>query len=161
MFLFPIRFGALILLAACTASEFADDATKERPGLAFRLAEPERADGLVEAVVPNDGSTIFLHPDDVLTDKDVTSVTFGRDENGGVDATVQIEGTAAKRLAAATKAHINRRMAILLDGKVITAVVIRSEISDQARITGRFSNAELLRMFSALVLHSSSTEQVK
>ena len=161
MFQSPIRFGAMILFALCSASIFADDGTKERPGIAFRLAESERADGLAEAVVPNDGPTVFLHSENVLTDKDVTSVTFGRDENGGVDITIQIEAAAAKRLAAATKAHLGKRLAILLDGKVITAPVVRSEISDQARITGRFSNAELMRMFSALVLHSSSPEQVK
>jgi len=102
MFQSPIRFGAMILFALCSASIFADDGTKERPGIAFRLAESERADGLAEAVVPNDGPTVFLHSENVLTDKDVTSVTFGRDENGGVDITIQIEAAAAKRLAAAT-----------------------------------------------------------
>jgi preprotein translocase subunit SecD len=161
VFQLPIRIGAMILFAACSVSIFADDATKEQPGIAFRLAEPERADGLTEAVVPNDGPTVFLHSENVLTDRDVTSVTFGRDENGRVDVTLQIEAAAAKRLAAATKAHLGKRIAILLDGRVITAPIIRSEISDQARITGRFSNAELIRMFSALVLHSSNPEQIK
>lgn len=161
MFQCPIRIGAMLVFVVCSASIVAYDATTEKPGISFRLAELERSDDLTEAVVPNDGPTIFLHRENVLTDKEVTSVTFGRDENGGVDVTIQIEAAAAKRLAAATKAHLGKRMAILLDGKVITAPVVRSEISDQARITGRFSNAELMRMFSALVLHSSSTEQAK
>lgn len=161
MFQSSVRFGVMILLALCSESICADDATKERPGIAFRLADTERADGLTEAVVPNDGRRVFLHQENLLTDKDVTSVTFGRDESGGVDVTIQLKAAAAKKLAAATKSHLGRPIAILLDGKVITAPVVRAEISDRVRITGRFTNAELMRMFSALVLHSAGTEQVR
>ncbi len=161
MFQFHIRFALMMLLVVSSQSLFGKDAPKDRQGVAFRLAETERADGLTEAVVPNDGGTIFLHIENVLTDKDVTSVNFGRDESGSVAVTIQIEAAAATRLAQATKAHIGKPIAILLDGKVITAPVIRSEISVTARISGKFSNAELTRMFSALVLHSESTEPVK
>jgi preprotein translocase subunit SecD len=144
----------MILLALCSQSLVADDATKERQGLTFRLAESERADGLLETVVTKDGRTIFLHTENVLTDQDVSSVTFGRDETGSVAVTLQIEAAAAKRLAAATKSHVGKPMAILLNGKAISAPVVRSEISATAVISGSFSDAELMRMFSALVLHS-------
>lgn len=161
MFQSPIRLGVMILLALCSESLVANDATpKERPGLSFRLAEPERVDGLTKAVIP-DGPTVYLHKESVLTDKDVTSVTFGRDESGRVEVTVQIEASAAKRLAEATKSHVGKPMAVLLDGKMITAPVVRSEVATSARITGKFSNAELTRMFSALVLHSEPPEQPK
>jgi preprotein translocase subunit SecD len=116
---------------------------------------------LTKAVAPGDGKTVFLHAKSVLTDKDVTSVSFARDESGLVKVTLQIEAEAAKRLAAATKSHIGKPLAILLDDKVITAPVVRSEISASAQISGNFSDADLLRMFSALVLHSESSAKEK
>lgn len=156
-----IRFGVTMVFALCSTTLVAAETTKERPGVAFRLAESERADGLTEAVVPPGRSKVYLHSNNILTDEDVSSVTFGRDENGGVSITIQIEEAGAKRLAEATRSHNGKPMAILLDGKVITAPVIRSEFSSTARITGNFSNAELARLFSALVLHSDGAERDK
>jgi preprotein translocase subunit SecD len=161
MFQFHVRLAAVLLLTAWATSLPADDAAKDRPGIAFRLAELENAADLTKAVAPGDGKTVFLHAKSVLTDKDVTSVSFARDESGLVNVTLQIEAEAAKRLAAATKSHIGKPLAILLDDKVITAPVVRSEISASAQISGNFSDADLLRMFSALVLHSESSAKEK
>ncbi len=155
----PRHFAAALLFLLCATSLFAEDAPGKRPELAFRLAESERAEELIEAAAPNDGPTLFLHAENVLTGKDVTSVTFERNDHGEVDVTIQIESAAAKRLAAVTKANMGKRLAILLDGKVITAPIIRAEISSQAQMTGRFSNEELLQIFAALVLQSQVSKK--
>jgi preprotein translocase subunit SecD len=49
---------------------------------------------------------------------------------------------AAKRFSAYTGANIGQRLAIVLDGKVLSAPRIDAQISDQGRITGSFTQQE-------------------
>ncbi len=49
---------------------------------------------------------------------------------------------AGKRFAVATRDNIGKKMAILLDGKVISAPVIQSQIHDRGEITGSFTVQE-------------------
>src|SRR5438093_10811102 len=49
--------------------------------------------------------------------------------------------------AAITKENINKRLAIVLDGQVVSAPVIRSEISEgKAQITGSFTEEEARKL---------------
>jgi preprotein translocase subunit SecD len=51
---------------------------------------------------------------------------------------------AAKRFAAYTGSHINQRLAIVLDGKVLSAPTIQNQINDQGRITGAPSQQDAM-----------------
>jgi preprotein translocase subunit SecD len=46
----------------------------------------------------------------------------------------------------ATATHVGRPVAILIDGAVVMAPVVRSPINDTAVITGHFTQAEAERM---------------
>ncbi len=48
---------------------------------------------------------------------------------------------AAKRFASYTGSHVGQRLAIVLDGKVLSAPTIQNQINDQGRITGAPSSA--------------------
>jgi preprotein translocase subunit SecD len=52
----------------------------------------------------------------------------------------------AERMRQATANHLGRPVAILIDGKVVTAPVVRSLISDAAMITGDYSREEAERI---------------
>jgi hypothetical protein len=70
-------------------------------------------------------------------------------ERPGVDVTVwvsQFLPSGAQRIRQATAAHIGRPVAILIDGRVVMAPVVRSPIRDSAMITGRFTQAEAERI---------------
>jgi preprotein translocase subunit SecD len=56
----------------------------------------------------------------------------------------------AERFAQITGNNINRRLAIVFDGKVISAPVIKSRISGIGVITGDFSEEEVARIVKAL-----------
>jgi SecD/SecF fusion protein len=56
----------------------------------------------------------------------------------------------ALRLGSLTEANINRQMAVLLDNKVYTAPTLQGRISDRGRITGSYSEAELVYLIKTL-----------
>jgi len=60
--------------------------------------------------------------------------------------------------AAITKENLNKRLAIVLDGQVVSAPVVRSEISEgKAQITGAFTEEEA-RKLAAKINEAISNE---
>ena len=57
----------------------------------------------------------------------------------------------AEKMRAATASNIGKPMAILLDGQVVMAPVVRSPIGGSAVITGKFTKAEAERMAERIV----------
>ncbi len=90
----------------------------------------------------------------VITGRDLRSARVGRDENAApeVDFTIKSEG--AQRFGRYTEANVGNYMAVVLDNKIYTVAQIQSRITDQGRITGRFT-AERARDL-ALVLKSGA-----
>ena len=65
------------------------------------------------------------------------------DESGRPSVTFRFDSAGAKRFGETTQANVNRPFAIVLDGKVVSAPVIREPIlGGSGQITGRFSVAE-------------------
>ncbi len=61
---------------------------------------------------------------------------------GGVQIEVTLTEAGAKRFAEITGANIGKRLAMIFDGKLLSAPTIQSVIQDKAVITGRFTAAE-------------------
>lgn len=117
--------------------------------LEVRLAEAEPAPGLVEAMV--DGSTrrVYLRPGSLVTGADVTSARVA-DAGGTYSVNVTFSTDASNRLAEATRIHLGRPVAILLDGRVLSAPTLRSIIRGSAVITGDFTRARAERIAAGL-----------
>jgi TonB family protein len=64
----------------------------------------------------------------------VKIIDTGNSQLGSVAVT--FESAAASRLASATAAHVGKPLAILLDGRVVSALTLRGAIGDSATITG-------------------------
>src|SRR5579875_934006 len=73
---------------------------------------------------------------------------------GSWDTNFVLSQDAAKHFSAYTGSHIGQRLAIVLDGKVLSAPTINGQISDQGRITGSFTQQEASDL--ALNLRSGS-----
>jgi SecD/SecF fusion protein len=54
-------------------------------------------------------------------------------------------------MARASGSHVGRPLAILIDGEVVMAPVIRSAIGASALISGRFTRAEAERIVAGVV----------
>ncbi len=80
----------------------------------------------------------------------LTGVRQGQDSNGFPALNFNLNERGAARLGAITGPNIGRPMAVLLDGKIITAPTLQGLLSNQGQITGRFSNAELSYMIRSM-----------
>ena len=65
-----------------------------------------------------------------------------------IDNTVELVFTreGQKKLAVLSKQQLNKPVAIIVDGEVVAAPVVRSRLRDKAVISGQFSRAELEKL---------------
>jgi preprotein translocase subunit SecD len=115
-----------------------------------RLAEDRPIPGLVVGHVADSGGVIYLHPEIVVSNKDIAQSWVVRDGPDRFGVSVQFLQGGAERMKQATATHVGRPIAILIDGAVVMAPVVRSAISDSAVITGNFTQAEAERIADGL-----------
>lgn len=76
---------------------------------------------------------------------------------GGSDASrynigIEFNATGAEKMRQATLTHEGRPIALLLDGEVVMAPVIRSPIARSAVISGDYSKAEAERIVNGIAV---------
>jgi preprotein translocase subunit SecD len=132
--------GAWLMPAAGAVSQTANPAAT---AFEIRLAETAPASGLVEAAVPDSNQKVYLHGESIVTAADVvratvvpgiTSVNF--------NVAVTFNGAGAAKMAKATAAHLNKPVAILINGRVVAAPMVRAQIAEQAVISGDFDKSQ-------------------
>jgi len=111
-----------------------------------RLAEDRPIPGLVVAQGADSGRVIYLHPEIVVNNDDIAQSWVLQDGPDRFGVSVQFLPAGAERMRQATATHVGRPMAILIDGAVVMAPVVRSPISDSAVISGNFTQAEAERI---------------
>lgn len=121
-----------------------------KPKIEFKRAETKNADGLTEAVVPGSREKIYLHRKADATSEDIAEARVGVDAsfNPAIDILFTKEG--ARKMEALTEKHRDKPLAILIDGKVVSAPVIRDTVSARAQITGRFTKDEVEKLVKAI-----------
>ncbi len=62
----------------------------------------------------------------------------------------ELDDRGAELFAAFTKANINNALAIVVDGKVVSAPILKTALGKQGMITGRFSEQEVKALVNAL-----------
>ncbi|HET9269659.1 MAG TPA: protein translocase subunit SecD, partial [Vicinamibacterales bacterium] len=90
----------------------------------------------------------------VVTGRDLRNARPTLDENNLPAIGFSLNSEGARKFGAATEANIGRQLAIVLDGRVTTAPVIQSRISDEGRISGSFTQQEA--QDQSLVLRSGA-----
>ena len=109
----------------------------------LRLAESEPAPGLREAQIAGSERVVYLHSEVVVTNGDIVETGLIPGKNPSrFDVRVELNQAAAERMRKATSAHIGRPAAILIDGQVITAPIVRAPISTSAVISGDYTRPE-------------------
>ena len=119
----PLEVGALAQVAAASRME-------------IRLAESAFTPGLREVVVAGTNERIYLHPTTLATWSDITTARIVEWGTPRLGVAVAFNSSTAARMANATAAHLGRPVAIILDGRVVAAPIVRAPISDSAVITG-------------------------
>jgi preprotein translocase subunit SecD len=90
------------------------------------------------------GETVYYLLDEstALAGADLEDARVGRDERSMPAVNFSFNRFGARRFAELTGKNIGERLAIVLDGKVMSAPVIQSRISGNGQITGRFTLQE-------------------
>jgi preprotein translocase subunit SecD len=116
-----------------------------------RLAEDRPATGLREVKLSGPDRSIYLHDEVIVTNSDiaVARVVPGR-RPSEFNVALEFNSSGAEKMRAATANHIGKPIAVLLDGQVVMAPVLRTLISASARITGNFTRTQAERIVKGI-----------
>jgi hypothetical protein len=110
--------------------------------VAIRVVDDAKKPGSQRFEAP-DGSVLWLEPDSPLTGPMFASASTAVDEGGRPAVKFSLTPDGASRFAALTRENVGRRLAIVINGKVVWAPRIRDEIGGgKGLISGRFTVAE-------------------
>jgi hypothetical protein len=116
-----------------------------------RLAETAPGPGLREAKVSGSERVIYLYEEVVVSNGDIDRAEMlpGRD---GLQFVIGVhftpEGT--RKMRTASQGHIGKPVAILIDGEVVMAPLLRSAIGDSAEINGNYTRDQAERIVNGL-----------
>jgi preprotein translocase subunit SecD len=119
-----------------------------------RLAEDQPAAGLREARVSGSSGSdrsVYIHQDVIVTNSDIaqSSVVAGALPSR-FSIAVQFNAAGTEKMRQATANHVGKPVAILLDGQVVSAPVLRSAISTSAVISGEYTKANAQRIVDGI-----------
>lgn len=118
----------------------------------LRLAEVNPADGLREFVIPDAGRKIYLHQETVVSNSDIARARVIPGDAASIfSVSVTFNADGAAKILRASQNHIGRPLAILIDGEVVIAPVVRSPITTSARISGNYTKAEAERIVAGIL----------
>lgn len=137
--------SAVLLSSAVRADE-------EKPSLEFRIADTVQHAGWKKTTVRGSDDEIFVSDQVVLSGSQIEQVSFAKGPQGAPLIGMQLTQAGGQALEKATAENLNRKVAILLNGTVISAPTIRDRISRNVQITGDFDRADLLSFFHVIVL---------
>lgn len=139
-------FAMLAGCVACGQASASEVAGRPAAKLEFRRAETQHANGLIKVAAMPTGQTLYLHKAADITNSDVAEARVVNGDSETAAVRVKFTKAGAHKMAVLSKGHHGKPVAILIDGNVVSAPVIRGSLSDQAIIAGTFTKAEAERL---------------
>lgn len=146
--------GVVVALLALVVPVAAakEPAATAAPRVEFRWAEEK----VIEGTTVGDGVDLsctkakaYLHKTAILTTGDVAHAIRTK-TNAKPNETYFIEVTltkaAAQRMTQSSATHLDKPLVVLVDGKIVAAMVVKSKLADVVPITGYFSDEESTRI---------------
>ena len=115
-----------------------------------RLAEDQPGPGLREAQIAGSDRVVYVHQEIVVTNDDIARSNVVQDGPSRYGVGVEFNAAGAQKMRQATASHVGRPVAILIDGDVVTAPVLRAPISTSAVISGDYTQAEAERIVNGM-----------
>jgi len=107
----------------------------------LRLAEYQPGAGLREALVGS-GERVYVYDSALVTSADIAEASVGQDGTR-FSIGIMLTPAAGQRVLAATADHTGRPVAILLNGRVMSAPVLSTPMGESIRIDGTFTKEEV------------------
>lgn len=124
---------------------------KAQTRLEMRLAETAPGAGLTAVTIPASGQKIYLHESSVITNADVIDAHVANDADGRPSVAIRLTPDAGARLENATREHLGKPIAILVNGVVVSAPRVDGVIGREAQIFGRFTQTEVEEIAAGLM----------
>jgi preprotein translocase subunit SecD len=144
------------LLLACVAFNCVGDVSADKPldaprvKVEFRRAESKPAAGLIEATVEGSKQKVYLHQTAAATEQDIAEARVAEDSQQHPAVEIRFTEEGGKKIAKLTEQQKDKPIAILVNGKVISAPIVRSTISKRAMITGNFTKEEVEKLVKGI-----------
>jgi hypothetical protein len=97
-----------------------------------------------------DLGSLELEPEPGATDADLESASVQLDPAGQPAVAFRLRDASVDRFRTWTRANIGRRLAVVVDGKVLAAPTLLDEIGQEGQVTGSFSPEEAAELALAL-----------
>jgi preprotein translocase subunit SecD len=132
-----LRAGVALIVCVALGGALAAEPVR----VEVRRAESKPTEGYTEATVRGTANKVYVSNQAGLITKDIAQARL-------VDTSVELAFTreGQKKLAVLSKQQLNKPVAIIVDGEVIAAPVVRSRLRDKAVISGQFSRPELEKL---------------
>jgi preprotein translocase subunit SecD len=149
------RFPPVLLAAAVgcagAAPGWADEAADgPKVKVEIRKAETRKADGLTAATVAGTTTKVYLHKTAELTAADIAGATLSLDGDKNPRIELTLTRAGGRKMADLSKDRANKPLAILVDGTVIAAPVVKAVVTDRVMVTGKFSREEAEKLVAAV-----------
>jgi len=151
VFTYGVAAAAATVVAVIVGLEWPRDVVIAAVRFEVRLAEEGPGLELDPATVRDSDERIYLHRQAVLTNGDIASAETTPDAIGSFNVVVTLTRDGAARLSQISRQNIGRRLAIVLDGRVVIAPTLRSPISTSAVISGGYTKAEADRIAAGII----------
>lgn len=119
----------------------------------FRAASKNSTQGSVTMVAPVGAAVIYVAPQVVVSNSDIATASIAVTDDGKRAVSITLTEAGASKLLAYTSAHLNEPIAIMVDGRLVSAPVVHSPLSRSAIIMGGsdgLSQEEADRLVSSL-----------
>jgi len=137
-------FPILVLATSCVTTE---PPPEKRVRLEIRLASFEATPGYKQMRVLDGQQLIYVGAVEVVGDREVVAAAVREGADGQTRIALQLSQGGAKRLHVATVASLDKPFAVMIDGKLVAAPVVREPIaSGQLEISGMFDDLEALEI---------------
>jgi preprotein translocase subunit SecD len=96
---------------------------------------------------------VYLHTEAVVTNSDISRARIIQvDHSSQYNVGIEFSPSGSEKIRAATAKHIGKPVAILLDGQVVMAAIVREPIMGSAMISGDLSKAEAERIVKGITI---------
>ena len=134
--------GAIVMLIASVL--------KGQASLEIRAASSAAVAGWQQATTPG-GSPLWVAPSTQLTSADIARAEARTPPDGGRAVAITFTDAGARKIAELSRSQMNRPIALMLDGQVIWAPIVRGSIDKEAVLTGGrggLTDAQISRLLS-------------
>lgn len=115
-----------------------------------RLAEDKPAPGLREVKVAGSDRSVYLHDEVVVNNSDIAAARLVQNGPAHYSVGVEFNASGAEKMRAATGGHMGKPVAILLDGQVVMAPMVRASLGASAMISGNFTKTQAERIVKGI-----------